>query len=76
MIAMKFGFGIIEDFFAYQIRLLTTGDAGHGQPFYYHALVLLFGCFPISMLALGRLGIGARSKHPFSIWMRVLFGWC
>ncbi len=73
MIVMKFGFGIIEDFFAYQIRLLTTGDAGHGQPFYYHALVLLFGCFPISILALGRLGIGARSKHPFSIWMRVLF---
>lgn len=73
MIAMKFGFGIIEDFFAYQIRLLTTGDAGHGQPFYYHALVLLFGCFPISILALGRLGIGARSKHPLSIWMRVLF---
>jgi 4-amino-4-deoxy-L-arabinose transferase-like glycosyltransferase len=73
MIAMKFGFGIIEDFFAYQIRLLTTGDAGHGQPFYYHALVLLVGCFPISILALGRLGIGARSKHPFSLWMRVLF---
>ena len=73
MIAMKFGFGIIEDFFAYQIRLLTTGDAGHGQPFYYHALVLLFGCFPISILAMGRLGIGLRSKHPFSVLMRVLF---
>ena len=51
LIAMKFGTGIIEDFFAYQIRLLTTGDAGHGQPFYYHALVLLLGCFPISILA-------------------------
>jgi 4-amino-4-deoxy-L-arabinose transferase-like glycosyltransferase len=73
LIAMKFGFGIIEDFFAYQIRLLTTGDAGHGQPFYYHALVLLFGCFPISILAMGRLGFATRSKHPFSIWMRVLF---
>ena len=73
LIAMKFGFGIIEDFFAYQIRLMTTGDAGHGQPFYYHALVLLLGCFPISILAIGRLGIGPKSKHPFSIWMRVLF---
>ena len=51
LIAMKFGMGIIEDFFAYQIRLLTTGDAGHGQPFYYHALVLLLGCFPISILS-------------------------
>jgi 4-amino-4-deoxy-L-arabinose transferase-like glycosyltransferase len=49
LIAMKFGMGIIEDFFAYQIRLLTTGDAGHGQTFYYHALVLLLCCFPISI---------------------------
>lgn len=34
LIVWHFGWGILVDFFAYQIRLLTTGDAGHGQPFY------------------------------------------
>ena len=72
LIAMKFGTGIIEDFFAYQIRLLTTGDAGHGQPFYYHALVLLLGCFPISILALNRIFIKKEST-AFASWMKVLF---
>jgi len=72
LIALKFGTGIIQDFFAYQIRLLTTGDAGHGQPFYYHALVLLLGCFPISILALNRLWVKKEST-AFASWMKVLF---
>lgn len=72
LIALKFGTGIIEDFFAYQIRLLTTGDAGHGQPFYYHALVLLLGCFPVSILALNKLGVKKESTALAS-WMKVLF---
>ncbi len=44
---------IIIDFINYQIRLLQTQDAGHGGPFYYHFVVLLFGCFPMSFFALG-----------------------
>jgi 4-amino-4-deoxy-L-arabinose transferase-like glycosyltransferase len=72
LIALKFGPGIIKDFFAYQIRLLTTGDAGHGQPIYYHALVLLLGCFPISMLALNRIWVKKESTD-FASWMKVLF---
>jgi 4-amino-4-deoxy-L-arabinose transferase-like glycosyltransferase len=72
LIALKFGFGIIEDFFAYQIRLLTTGDAGHGQPFYYHALVLMLGCFPIAILALNRIFVKKESTD-FASWMKVLF---
>ncbi len=44
---------IIQDFINYQIRLLETQDAGHGGPFYYHFVVLLFGCFPMSVLAFG-----------------------
>lgn len=38
---------------AYQVRLLTTGDAGHEQPFWYHPIVVLIGCFPLSIYALG-----------------------
>jgi len=44
--------GLVSDFILYQIRLLTTGDAGHEGPFYYHFFVLLIGCFPASVLIL------------------------
>lgn len=40
---------IFTEFISYQIRLLTTNDAGHGGPFYYHFVVLLFGAFPASI---------------------------
>jgi hypothetical protein len=49
-ITFKSGKNIIGDFVLYQLRLFSTGDAGHGQPFYYHFVVLLFGCFPSSIL--------------------------
>lgn len=42
----------VTEFIRYQIRLLRTGDAGHGRPFYFHFLVLLFGCFPASFFAI------------------------
>lgn len=43
---------IIEDFFIYQVRLFRTEDAGHGGFLLYHFVVLLFGAFPASLLAL------------------------
>jgi len=80
LIAYKLGFGIIEDFFNYQIRLLTTGDAGHGQPFYYHFIILLIGCFPVSVWAGARLFRRKSLNHlldenqlDFSKWMKILF---
>lgn len=39
----------LEAFFKYQIRLLTTGDAGFSGPIYYHLVVVLIGCFPASL---------------------------
>ena len=42
----------IREFIAYQIRLFSTPDAGHSQPIYYHFLVVLLGCFPLSLWAL------------------------
>ena len=69
----------ILTFIQYQIRLFTTPDAGHGQPFFYHPLVLLLGCFPASVWALGRLNM-LRSEAAdvlpaasFQRWMQVLF---
>ena len=34
------------EFLKYQIELFSKPVAGHQQPFYYHFVVLLFGCFP------------------------------
>ena len=47
----------MEQFLQYQIRLLTTGDAGHSGPFFYHAVVLLIGCFPASIFFFSSLRI-------------------
>jgi hypothetical protein len=67
---------IISDFLAYQVRLFSTGDADHGGPFYYHWVVLLFGCFPASVLAI-RAFWKSDSDTPFQKhfkrWMLVLF---
>ncbi len=48
----KNGFWFINEFISYQIRLLKTEDSGHGEPIYYHFLVVFFGCFPLSVFAL------------------------
>lgn len=45
------GSKLFGEFIDYQVRLLSTSEAGHGQPFFYHFVVLFFGCFPISQLA-------------------------
>ncbi|MCS6999341.1 MAG: glycosyltransferase family 39 protein [Bacteroidota bacterium] len=48
----SWGQWFMQSFLDYQLRLLTTGDAGHHGPLYYHIAVLLLGCFPASWLAL------------------------
>jgi hypothetical protein len=52
---IKNGWWFFETFIDYQIRLLTTADAGHEQPFYYHFLVVFIGCFPLSAFAIKSL---------------------
>ena len=76
-----FGFELIQngpwfivEFVKYQIDLFTTPVAGHSQPFYYHFVVVLIGCFPLSVIALPRF---MRSKElgvfEFEKWMKILF---
>lgn len=67
---------LIREFISYQIRLFTTQDAGHGGPFYYHVVVLLFGMFPASVFALR----GIRNNNnensgikEFALWMKIIF---
>jgi len=52
----------MEQFIQYQVRLLTTGDAGHSGPFFYHAVVLLIGCFPASIFFFSSLRIKEDEK--------------
>ena len=61
---------------AYQWRLLTTGEAGHAQPWYYHLVVVAIGCFPASIF----FWQGARTtqhdeqhQRDMQQWMIVLF---
>lgn len=46
------GSNFIKEFFLYQVRLLTTPYGGHPGPSYFHFLVFLIGCFPLSGFAI------------------------
>lgn len=68
------GTAIIQKFIEYQAELFNSDVAGHAQPFYYHFVVIFFGCFPISILALPSL-FKRRWNVPFDFhtWMLCLF---
>ncbi len=60
----------------YQWRLLTTGEAGHAQPWYYHSIVLLIGCYPASLFFFGGLRSaddGFEDAQRMRRWMTALF---
>lgn len=64
----------ILEFIQYQIELLTQPVAGHQQPFYYHFVVVLLGCFPMSILAIP-LFFKKQNNLPYNflLWMKILF---
>lgn len=81
MLALTGNIDIIKEFFVYQVRLFNTRDAGHGGPFFYHWIVLLIGCFPLSIVALRAFKPSLKKvdnddtpyqKH-FKLWMMILF---
>jgi 4-amino-4-deoxy-L-arabinose transferase-like glycosyltransferase len=55
------GDAFVKGFIQRQLEMLTTQDAGHGGPFYYHFIVLLLGCFPASVFMFGGI-----KNHDFS----------
>jgi 4-amino-4-deoxy-L-arabinose transferase-like glycosyltransferase len=76
VVTLKDGTWFIKEFIAYNIRLAKTEDAGHGGFFGYHFVVLFFGCFPASIIALRsffRVYNFYGEKVDFTRWMRVLF---
>lgn len=70
------GWDLFWLFINYQVELFTKPVAGHQQPFYYHFLVVLLGCFPMSLLALPAFRskvYTSRAPYNFRIWMLCLF---
>ena len=71
------GFWFIREFIKYQVDLFLKPVAGHSGPIYYHFLVVFFGCFPISILALPlffRKNSGSNEEGKYFLkWMLILF---
>lgn len=65
---LKNGPYFIVQFLKYQMELASQNVAGHEQPFYYHTLVLLVGCFPVSVIA-----IAGWKKNEFYTYQENLF---
>ncbi len=64
----------ILEFIQYQIELLTEPVAGHQQPFFYHFVVVLLGCFPMSILAIPMFfKKEANIPYNYLLWMKILF---
>ncbi len=73
---LKNGPWFLQEFIVYQIRLFQTQDAGHGGPFFYHWIVILFGCFPASLFFVKAYllrGTIDNEHRNFYRWMNILF---
>lgn len=71
------GTWFIKEFIAYQVRLFNTGSEGHAEPFYYHFVVILFGCFPaviffIDSFSKSKAAQNQKQKKYFNV-MLILF---
>lgn len=71
----KNGIWFLQEFIDYHLRLMQTGDSGHGQPFYYHFVVVLIGCFPASFFlfpSLRKNYTDTDEQAKLRTWMIVL----
>ena len=69
------GWWFLNEFLIYQIDLFRYPIASHGQPFYYHFLVLLLGCFPVFIFCFSSLfsKINVSGDQNFIRFMLILF---
>ncbi len=73
---MNHGPWFVIEFIEYQIELFSQPVAGHEQPFYYHFIVVLVGCFPMSIIALKGFSKKVsleKDAIDFGLWMKILF---
>ncbi|MEO8414123.1 MAG: glycosyltransferase family 39 protein [Ginsengibacter sp.] len=68
------GFWFLKEFLSYQADLFLHPVASHGEPFYYHFVVVFIGCFPISIMALPVMfGNKIAGRNDFKLLMKILF---
>ena len=71
---MNNGLWFLKEFLDYQVELFLHPVASHGEPFYYHFVVVFIGCFPISIIALPIFfNKNADVKKDFLRLMKILF---
>lgn len=64
----------LVEFITYQVDLFLNPVAGHKQPIYYHFLVVLLGCFPLSVFAIPTFSRRFQGDHDrLSLWMKFTF---
>lgn len=60
------------EFLKYQLDLFVNPVASHGQPWFYHPLVLIFGCFPAVIISTPYL-LKRNENNKFLLFMQILF---
>lgn len=73
---LKNGWTFFNEFISYQAGLFSQNIADHEEPWYYHPIVLLIGCFPASLFVFQNWkGQTSESKdaRDFSRWMWIMF---
>ncbi len=73
---LKNGPWFIQTFLSYQLELFLHPVASHGQPWFYHPVVLLIGCFPASIFALRKFSFQrglTAGQTEFKRWITVIF---
>lgn len=73
---IQHGWTFINEFIAYQAGLFSQNIADHAEPWYYHPIVLLIGCFPASLFLFQFTRKRISDNKPaqdFTRWMWILF---
>jgi 4-amino-4-deoxy-L-arabinose transferase-like glycosyltransferase len=68
------GPAFLREFISYQAGLFSQNIADHAEPWYYHPIVLLIGCFPASLFLFQysrKRSVNATSEY--ARWMWILF---
>ncbi|MDI9320131.1 MAG: glycosyltransferase family 39 protein [Phycisphaerales bacterium] len=70
------GSTFLKEFLTYQVGLFSQNIADHAEPWYYHPIVLLVGCFPASLFLFQyslKRNANRNATSDFSRWMWILF---
>lgn len=70
------GSTFLKEFLTYQAGLFSQNIADHAEPWYYHPIVLLIGCFPASLFLFQyslKRNTNRDATSEFSRWMWILF---